>query len=208
MTRAFHNRTAMATAALLSIAISTARVDADCPDTTVDAQAVRALIAATDLASLDARYATANSGDLAMLAVYRKRRLDLNPTTREQDTYLASLPATQDDLERVYTLVDSHDLCGDAYVQDVFYGMFERAATLAKKRAVGHEAFVRLCLLTDGEVAESAWDWFDWLLQNDTRRALAAIRKLSPMDQRRICRNAELGHITLEEARQKCASGV
>jgi hypothetical protein len=207
MTRAVHIWRVLFAVMLLSATMPTARVIADCPDTTVDAQAVRSLIGATDAASLDARFLHLNSHDPAVIAVYRKRRLDLNPTKREESTYVASLPARSEDLSRVYKLVDSRDLCGDAYVSDVFYGMFERAATLARKRGAGHEAYVRLCLLTDGEVAEFSWDWFDWLLENDTARTVAAIRELSPEDRQRVCGDADLRHISLEEARNKCASG-
>lgn len=61
---------------------------------------------------------------------------------------------------------------------------------------------------TDGALAEAAWDWFDWLLENDTSRTVAAIRKLTPEQQHRACGDADLRRINLAEARKKCASGL
>jgi hypothetical protein len=193
---------------LLSAALPATDGLADCPDTTVDAKAVRSLLTTADAASLDSRFAQLRTDDPAIIATYRRRRLQLDPTKQEEVRYLQSLPATREELSRVYTLVDSRDLCGDRIVSDIVDGMWARAARLVRKHGVGHEAFIRRCLLTDGYVAEDAWDVFDWLLKHDTMRTVAAIRKLSSEDQKRVCGDADLQHISAAEARKRCASGL
>lgn len=197
-----------ATLLLLSAALLATTGFADCPDTTIDAQAVRSLLTATDAATLDSRFSQLRTDDPALVATYRRRRLHLDPTQEEELRYLQSLPTTREELSRVYTLIDSSALCGDPNVSDIVDGMWARAARLVTKNGVGHLAFIRCCLLTDGYVAEDAWDMFDWLLDQDAKRTVAAIRELSPEDQKRICGDADLQHISAAEARKKCASGL
>src|SRR5262245_3522038 len=106
---------------VLAMAVSTSPIFGDSSDTSIDVKAVRGLISSTDVVTLDRRFAKMDGTDPALVAVYRRRRLDLHLTAQEEVKFLESLPTTQADLSRVYTLTDSRDLSGEPYVTEVVY---------------------------------------------------------------------------------------
>ena len=168
---------------------------------------LRSLFEAPNVKELDRAYFVMRTTAADLAAVYQSRRLDLSPSQEEEIAFLHSLPTTEEQLSQVYSLTYDSLFSDDERVLNVVYGMFERSARLARKRGIEHQRFISLCLLADGELAENAWEWFDWLLLNDTERTIAAIRELPLEDQRRICRDADLGTMRPEEAREKCAIG-
>lgn len=176
----------------------------------VDEKAVRALLEAKDLESLDRLFAKTAQGDEALKAVYQARRLALSNTRAEELRFLESLPDSEKKLLRVYQLTypSSSGLGEDPRVGDVVYGMFERAARLARKHGSGHRRVLRLCLFSDGELADVAWDWCDWLVTNDPQRALDSIRTLPAEDQRRMCGDASLEKLTAKGVVEKCVSDL
>src|SRR5678815_5280328 len=191
---------------LIAMAASMPPILGDCPDTSIDAKAVRSLISAPDITTLDRRFVKMNSPDLALVAVYRRRRLDLHRTPQEEVKFPESLPSIQAELSRIYALTDSHDLCGNPYVTDVVYGMFDRAVDVIIQRGVMHRRFIELCDLTDGEVGEVAWPAFDRLLQADTERTVAALRSLSAEVRMRLCGGEDPVQLSDAEAADKCRS--
>lgn len=72
-------------------------------------------------------------------------------------------------------------------VSRTVYGMFERAARLARKLGYAHDRVIHLALWSDGELAYKAWEWFDWLLVNDPELTASALRGLPLAEQKRIC---------------------
>jgi hypothetical protein len=96
----------------------------------------------------------------------------------------------------------------DPRIGDVVYGMFERAAHYARKHGKGHRQVLQLCLFSDGELAEIAWEWCGWLLHEDTERALAAIQSLPAKDQQRMCSGEKAEKFTAKDAMQKCITGL
>ena len=175
----------------------------------VDEAAVRALLEARTLESLEGVFKAAGE-DEALKAVYYARRLALNDSREEEVGYLESLPATEKALWRVYELTypSESKLGEDPRIGDVVYGMFERAACLAKKHESGHRRVLQLCLFSDGELAETAWEWCHWLVQQDSEQALAAIRSLPIEDQRRMCSGESAEGLTVKEAVQKCVTDL
>jgi hypothetical protein len=186
----------------------TSIASADCPDATIDIRAVQGLIGAEDVAALDALFAKCNAREPALVAVYRKRRLALRPTDDEERTYLRSLPTTKADVRRIYELTHCRDISEDPRIADVVYGMFGTAADLVKKHGTYHRRFITLCVLTDGEVGESAWNAFDWLLEHDTDRTVAALRSLPKDVRTRICNAHDPRDLTKREAATRCRSGL
>ena len=176
----------------------------------IDEAAVRALLEARNLQSLDRVFAKAAREDEALKAVYQARRLVLNDSRKEELRFLEALPATSNGLWRVYQLTypSASKLGEDPRIADVVYGMFERSARYAQKYKSGHRQVLRLCLFSDGELAEAAWEWCDWLLRQDPESTLAAIRSLPIEDQRRMCSGKTAEGLTVKEALQKCATDL
>jgi hypothetical protein len=176
----------------------------------IDETSVRALLEAKDLESLDRISAKTSQGDAALRAVYRTRRLALNNTHEEELRFLEALPDSAPRLWRVYHLTypSISGLGEDSRIGDVVYGMFERAARLAQKHGSGHRRVLRMCLFSDGELAETAWEWCDWLLRADPERVLSAIRSLPLADQRRICGEVSVERLTAKEVVEKCSSDL
>jgi hypothetical protein len=176
----------------------------------IDEASVRALLEARSLESLDHVFSKAAREDEALKAVYQARRLVLNNSRGEELRFLEALPATERGLQRVYELTHPSEskLGEDPRIADVVYGMFERAARYAQRYKSGHRRVLQLCLFSDGELAETAWEWCDWLLQHDSERALAAIRSLPIEDQRRMCSGETAEGLTVKEAIQKCATDL
>ena len=172
----------------------------------IDEASVRALLDAKDLESLDQAFSKVAQEDEALKAIYRTRRLVLNDNREEGMRFLEALPATERGLWHVYQLTYPSEsrLGEDPRIADVVYGMFERAARYAKKYESGHGRVLQLCLFSDGELAETAWEWCNWLLRHDPERALAAIRSLPIEEQRRMCSGEKAESLTVEEAIQKC----
>ena len=175
----------------------------------IDEASVRALLEARNLETLERVFSKVAREDEALKAIYQARRLVVNPSRKDELRFLETLPATRSGLWRVYQLTYSSEsrLGEDPRIADVVYGMFERAALYAQKYESGHRRVLQLCLFSDGELAETAWEWCDWLLQHDSERTLAAIRSLPIEDQRRICGGPAEG-LTVKEAIQKCAVGL
>lgn len=177
-------------------------------DPPIDEASARALLGATNLESLDHAYSKAAREDEALKAIYHARRLVLNASREEELKFLEALPSTEKALWRVYQLTypSESNLGEDPRISNVVYGMFERGARYAKKHESGHRRVLQLCLFSDGELAETAWDWCDWLIQEDPERALAAIRSLPAEDQRRMCSGETVEGLPAQEAIQKCAA--
>jgi hypothetical protein len=175
----------------------------------VDEAAVRGLLDAKDLGALERAFAGAPR-DEALTAVYRTRRLALRRAPGEEEQFMSSLPATPESLWRVYRLTDPSpsNLGEDPRVGDIVYGMFELAARIARKRGSGHRRVLELCLFSDGELAETAWEWCDWLLKRDPEKSLAALRTLPEEDQRRMCGGVTAKEISSREVWKKCGSGL
>lgn len=176
----------------------------------IDENAVRALLEAQDLKSLDQFFAKATQGDEALRAVYRARRLALNSTREEELRFLEALPDSEAKLWRVYqlTYLSPSGLGEDPRIVDVVYGMFERSARLSQKHGSGHHRVLRICLFTDGELAEPAWEWCNWLVKADPEKALSAIRSLPAEDQRRMCGDVRIERLTAKEVVEKCTSDL
>ena len=198
------SHTGIVVAVVLALLVSNA--SADCPDANVDIDIVKGLLAATDVASLDAQYAKCDARDPAIDAVYRKRRLALEPTKEEEQRYLRSLPKTGAALSRIYELTSTRDICEDPLIIDVVYNMFDTAAALVKKHGSDHGRFIQLCDLTDGEMGEVAWPAFDWLLKNDTARTVAALRSLPKAERTRICHGNDPKTLSARKAAKRCRS--
>jgi hypothetical protein len=176
----------------------------------IDETSVRALLEAKDLESLDRVFAKTSQGDAALRALYRTRRLALNNTPEEELRFLEALPDSESRLWRVYHLThpSPSGLGEDSRIGDVVYGMFERAARLAQKHDSGHSRVLKMCLFSDGELGETAWEWCDWLLRAAPERALNAIRSLPVEDQRRMCKDVSIEGLTAKEVVEKCSSGL
>jgi hypothetical protein len=176
----------------------------------VNEVSVRALLDAKDQKSLDQVFSKAAREDEALKAVYRNRRLVLNPGSEEELRFLEGLPATEEGLWRVYQLTHPSDskLGEDPRISNVVYGMFERAAHYAQKHGKGHRQVLQLCLFSDGELAETAWEWCGWLLHEDSAKTLAAIQSLPAKDQQRMCSGEKAEGFTVKDAMQKCITGL
>lgn len=172
----------------------------------IDEKAARALLEAKDLKSLDQLSAKATQRDEALRAVYQARRLALNSTREEELRFLAALPDSEAKLSRVYQLTypSPSGLGEDPRIGDVVYGMFERAARLSHKHGSGHRRVLRICLFSDGELAETAWEWCSWLVKVDPKKALNAIGSLPVEDQRRVCGDVKIERLTAKEVVEKC----
>jgi hypothetical protein len=175
----------------------------------VDEAVVRGLIEARDVKSLDHAFAGAPKDD-ALTALYRTRRLALHRTRDEEERFMGSLPANQESLWRVYrlTLPSPSNLGEDPRVGDAVYRMFDRAARIAHQRGSGHRRVLELCLFSDGELAETAWEACDWLLKHDPEKSLAALRTLPEKDQRRMCGGLTAKKLSAREVWAKCRSDL
>lgn len=194
--------------ATLAIATAVSGVRGDCFEPTVDVSCVKRLISATGVAILDREFATCDAADVALVAVYRERRLALYPKAEESRRYLDSLPATQRELSRVYELVNARGICNEPAVSRVVYGMFDTAATQVKKRRTHYREFIELCRLTDGEVGEAAWPAFDWLLDHDAPRMLDALRSLALETRLELCGGLDPRDLSRRDAMKRCRSGL
>jgi len=176
----------------------------------IDESSLRALLEARDLESLDRVFSKAAREDEALKAIYHARRIALNDSREEELRFLEALPATAKGLWRVYqlTYLSESKPREDPRISDIVYSMFERAARYARRYGSGHRRVLQLCLFSDGDLAETAWEWCDWLLLHDSERTLAAIRSLPIEDQRRMCLGETAEGLTVEDAVRKCATGI
>jgi hypothetical protein len=181
-------------------------VRGDCPGSSVDPAPVAALVSAPDLKALDAVYQTIDHKHPALAAIYYRRRLALNPTRSEEIRYLKSLPRTQEELDRVYDLTLTPQVCENAVVSDVVYGMFQIAGKLVRRHGIMHGRFIELCLFANAEVGEIAWSEFDTLLEEDPLLTLAAMRELPPDAKARLCGGSDPAHMSVREAIRRCQS--
>jgi len=174
----------------------------------LDEALVRKLLDTKSLKALESATPKEALQDPALLALYRARRLALNKTAEEGHAFLGALPKTEKELNRVFVLTHLELYRTSPYdvaLADVTYGMFERAARLAHTLKTGHEQVFKLCLWSDGEVAEMAWEWCDWLHVQDPARSFAAIRALPVEEQKRIC-GVPIETLTVKEAVSECRS--
>lgn len=158
-----------------------------------DVAVAERLVAARTVAELD-RIKIGQS--VPLRALYRSRRLTLNPSAAEERRFLRSLPKTRDELLCVYALTYPREVSETNEVSEAVYGMFRRAARIARKLGIGHDRVLQLALWTDGELAYSSWEAFDWLLEYDHELAVAALKRLPRAEQRRVC-----GDVPLERCR-------
>src|SRR5206468_5940294 len=103
------------------------------------------------------------------------RRLELVYTHAEELRFLESLPATPEELSRVYSLTYCPEIKEHPGVIKVVYDMFGTAARLVHKSGKYHKEFIALVDMTDGELGEIAWPEFDWLLEHDSAKILSAL---------------------------------
>lgn len=188
---------------LVSATLATPVV-ADCAGSSLNPADVRLLLDAPDVKALDRVFLALNTPEPALRALYRQRRLTFNPVAAEEMRYLKSLPATQAEMDNVYELVDTPGGCGNDVVQSVVYGMFETASRLVKKHGMFHGHFIRLCSFSNAEVGEVAWPEYGWLLENDTRRTLQAVRSLPRKLRLAMCEGADPRNMPDSKARIKC----
>ena len=152
-----------------------------------DVASARRMIEAKHVRELDDAFMAARRRDLPLIALYRSRRLSLNPTKAEELRYLRSLPKTRDELFCVYRLTYPRAISETPEVAEAVYNMFDRAAALAHENRLGYGDVLRLALWADGELGEVAWDWYAPALEGDPAMMSAAIRQLPLDDQRRLC---------------------
>jgi hypothetical protein len=183
-----------------------ARADPESTERPIDAQVVRDLLGATEVGVLDATFARADPSDAALVAAYRWRRLQLVPTPGEELRYLRALPATGAELAQVSDLSFVAGLRDDLRISEVVDGMFERAARLVARHGRFHRRFIQLCDLTDGALGEVAWPAYDWLLENDAARTVAALRALPSSVRTRLCGGPDPVALPTAEAVDQCRS--
>jgi hypothetical protein len=158
---------------------------------TFNLSVARRLIAAKNVQTLDA--AMSKSDSVPLTALYRSRRLDLNPTAAEEQRFFEALPATRDQLLCVYHLTAPREVSETTAVSTTVYGMFDRAAAICRKTKSGYGRVLQLSLWADGELGEAAWDWYNDALDHDPHAMTRAIRGLPVADQRRLCGRSTRG---------------
>ena len=183
-------------------------LQADCPGSSVPPEAVLALGDATTVQSLDAAFNRVGAENPALLALYRWRRLSLNPTPREELRYLSALPRSASQLLRIYELTYARDVCEHPAVSETVYDMFDTAARLVQKHGRYHQEFVELCLLTDGELGEVSWPAFDWLLAEDSARMVALLRRLPLEIRTQVCDGKDPRELNDQEVVTVCETGT
>ena len=179
---------------------------ADCPGSSLDRKELEPLIAATGLTSLDRAFKAIPDPNPAVLAVYHQKRLSLNPTRSEEIRYLESLPQTQADVDRIYELTYTPEICGHEVVSQVVYGMYQTAARLVYRHGIQHRGFIQLCLFANAEVGEVAWPEFDQLMVDDPDLTLRALRALPGATRRSICGGSDPRDLTSRQALKMCHS--
>ena len=178
----------------------------DCVGSSVDAAAARALLDARSIDRLDRAYQKSGTRDAALRALYRRRRLTLNPSTAEEMRFVRGLPASEAELNCVYALIDTGGFGDDQVVQEVVYGMFDTAARVIAHRRTGYRRFIRLCLWSNAEVGEVAWPVYDSLLNEQPRLVIAALRSLDREERLRICDGVDPRLMTDALVEQRCRS--
>jgi hypothetical protein len=190
--------------AALFVIVSSLAAASDCRD--FDVAIANRLIAARTIAKLDAANAKAHRDDLPLRALYRSRRLELNPTREEEDRYIAALPRTRDELFCMYRLTEVEPIKEELAVSNAVYGMFDTLQALAHKRRVGYDRLLHITLWTDGDLAESAWTWYqDAFDGEDHDRIIASIRRLAPADQRQLCGGSTVASLSAKKIAERCA---
>ena len=195
-------------AAIIATLLFAPSASADCPGSSVPPEAIVALANASTVAALDRAVDRFGAAHPAIRALYRRRRLALNPTKAEELRYLTSLPRTESDLSRVYELTYARDVCELPAVSETVYGMYQTAVRLVRSHGRFHRRFIELCLLTDGEVGEAAWPEFDLLLTQDSDRTVTALRTLPLRARTSICGGKDPRDLSLKDAVNACASGL
>lgn len=180
---------------------------ADCPGSSITPEAILALGDASTVVALDAAFDRIGAKNPGIVALYRRQRLSLNPTRREELRYLRSLPRTRNELYRIYELTYARDVCEHRAVSETIYDMFDTAARLVHRHGRYHREFIELCLLTDGELGEVAWPAFDWLLAEDSARTISTLRSLPSKTRADICDGRDPRQMTDEEAVTVCEVG-
>lgn len=182
--------------------------NAQCYDTGINPKTVEKLLGAADVAALDAALKRVGAGDVAIMAVYRKRRLALNPVDAEEVRFLRSLPKTASDAKRLVLLTATTDICELPEVAAIVYGMYNTAAKIIKKQGKSHRALIDASVVAEAELADTAWPAFDWLLENDTKLTLSALRILPEADRTRICHGQDPRKVSEKNALEQCRSGL
>lgn len=154
----------------------------------------RQLTEATTLTALDAAAAGLGENEIALRALYRTRRLDMNPTAEEERRYFDALPRSEAEFWCIYKLDQSEPSCG----------IFERAPRIVRKLGIGHDRIIDLTMWSDGEVAEHAWDAFHWLLENDPQLMAAALKRY-PQDRLRGCDETLTAEMSAAEVVRRCS---
>jgi hypothetical protein len=128
----------------------------------------------------------------------------MNRTGEEERRYFRGLPRSDEELWCVYRLTHPGPLFNTVEVGRTVHEMFDRAARLSRKLGFGHDRVIQLALWSDGELAYSAWDAFDWLLVNDPELTVAALRKV-PEGERRMC-EGPIDGLTVRATVARCRS--
>lgn len=179
-----------------------------CRDTGIDAKGAEKLVAAGDVAALDAAFRRVGAKDPAMVALYRARRYALNPTETEGTRFLNGLPKTAEDLKRVSLLAQTTDICELPEVSEAVYGMFTTAAQIAQKLGKSHRAVMAVVALADHQMSGNALPAIDWMLDNDRKRAVVALRGLPEADRMKICHGKDPKTLKEQQVLEECRSGL
>jgi hypothetical protein len=172
-----------------------------------DEELVSRILKAKSLTTLESAIPKAALQDPALRVLYSIRRLELHKTVEEERAFLAALPKSENELERVYALSYLEQYRGheNSTLGDAAYEIFELAARSAHKLKTGHQRVFELCLWSNADSGEIAWEWCDWLHVQDPSRAYTAIKALPLEEQKRIC-GAPIESFTVKEAVRKCRS--
>lgn len=191
---------------VLTVMMLAAESRADCPGSSLDRNELEALIAANDLTALDRAFKAVSNPNSAVLAVYHQKRLSLNPSRSEEIRYLKTLPQTQAEVDRIYELTHTPEICEHEVVSQVVYGMYQTAARLVYRHAIHHRRFIELVLFSNAEVGEVAWPEFDQLMVDDPDLTLRALRTLPEKTRRSICAGSDPMQLTTRQALKVCHS--
>jgi hypothetical protein len=199
---------AIAVLVVLAMFILVPAVSGQCRSTGIDVKGVEKLVAAGDVAALDGAFRRIGAKDPAMVALYRARRYALNPTDAEGARFMNGLPKTAEDLKRISLLAQTTDVCELPEVSEAVYGMFTTAAQIAQKLGKSHRTVMATVALADQQMEGNALPAIDWMLDNDRKPAVAALRGLPEKDRMKICHGKDPKSLKEQQILEECRSGM
>jgi hypothetical protein len=120
---------------------------------------------------------------------------------------LKALPSTEAELDHVYQLTDTPEVCENATVLATVYDMSDTAARLIQKYGILHGRLLSLCLYSNDEVGEVAFPACDTLMQEDPDLTVAALRTLPRTLRIRYC-GTDPRNLSVRVAVARCQSGL